>query len=92
MIKFLARQKFRFDLGQSAFSAMTFVFAVIAASDKITSLIHWPAKVIIPAAVASSMLLIWALGYVMDRAKFYNRYLDEVNQRNEIIIDIHRRK
>ncbi len=45
---FLARQKYRFDIGQGFLALVNFAFVVIAASDKLTTLFHVPAKVLVP--------------------------------------------
>ena len=42
--QFLARQKYRFDIGQGFLAIVNFAFVVIAASDKITTLVHLPSQ------------------------------------------------
>ncbi len=85
MIKFLAKQKFRFDLGTAFLSVVNFAFVVIAASDKLALLVDVPVKlmvlVLVPVAVGGA----WLLGLLLDKMQFQNAYQDELNHRNEML-------
>jgi hypothetical protein len=84
-MKFLAHQKFRFDLGQSFFSILNFVFIVVAASDKIGTLVGWSAKAIVCIAVPGAILGVWFFGFVLDKLGFYHKYNEVINERNEML-------
>ena len=68
---------------------MNFAFVVLAASDKITSLVHLPAKVLVPLLVPLALLTVWFLGFVLDRMQFMQAYQEESNRRNEMLSAVH---
>lgn len=82
---FLARQKLRFDMGQGFLTVINFVFLVIAASDKIATLVHVEAKVLLAVLVPAAVLSVWGFGYALDRARFLQSYQSETNKRNEVL-------
>lgn len=86
---FLARQKYRFDIGQGFLAVVNFAFVVLAASDKITSLVHVPARVLVPILVPSAVLLVWLLGLILDKMQFMQAYQEEQNRRNEMLSAVH---
>lgn len=85
-LSFLARQKFRFDLGQSFLTVINFAFVVVAASGTLAQVAHLRTRtmlvIVVPAAVAG----VWFLGYTLDRLRFSQAYQDEQNRRNEMLI------
>lgn len=81
----IARQKFRFDLGQGFLSIVNFAFVVIAASDKLATVVQVPVKVMLAVIVPGALGAVWALGYLLDRARFYDAYQDEQNERNALL-------
>lgn len=89
MNQFLIRQKFRFDLGQGFMAIINFAFVVLAASDKLATLVALPAKVVVPCAVPIAVIMVWVVGYVLDRLRFYEGYNRELNARNEMLKSIH---
>jgi hypothetical protein len=86
---FLARQKYRFDIGQGFLAVVNFAFVVIAASDKLTTLFHVPAKVLVPILVPSAVLVVWLLGFMLDKMQFMQAYQEEQNRRNEMLSAVH---
>ena len=86
---FLARQKYRFDIGQGFLAIVNFAFVVIAASDKLTTLLHLPAKVLVPILVPSAMLVVWLIGFMLDKMQFMQAYQEEQNRRNEMLSAVH---
>jgi hypothetical protein len=86
---FLARQKFRFDLGQGFLAIVNFAFVVLAASDKIATLVHLPAKVTVSILVPFAVIMVWLLGFVLDRMQFSQAYQEEQNRRNEMLSAVH---
>jgi hypothetical protein len=84
-MSWLAKQKFRFDLGQGFLSVINFVFVVIAASDKISSLIRIEAKWLVLIVVPASIFFVWLMGYILDSRRFYHSYTNELNKRNEML-------
>lgn len=85
MMRWIARQKFRFDLGQGFMGIATFTVALIGASDKLATLIHVPAKVMLVVLVPTAILSVWLFGYILDKKKFYHAYQAELNRRNEML-------
>lgn len=81
----LVRVKFRFDLGQGFLAIINFALIIVAASDKITSLIHLPAKILVVALLPIALFAVWLVGYILDRMDFARRYQDEANHRNEML-------
>ena len=86
---FLARQKYRFDIGQGFLAVVNFAFVVLAASDKITTLTQMPAKILVPILVPSAVLMVWLLGLVLDKMQFMQAYQEEQNRRNEMLSAVH---
>lgn len=85
LLMFLAKQKFRFDAGQGAMAILNFAFITLAASDKIASYIHIPARILIPILVPFSIFLVWFIGFILDKAQFNHAYMDEYNDRNDML-------
>lgn len=87
-MKWLARQKLRYDYGTSFMSVLTFLMALIAASD---TLVEWLPSVskralltiLLPAAIAG----VWMMGYVLDKLRFTDAYQDELNKRNAKLME-----
>ncbi len=86
---FLARQKYRFDIGQGFLAVVNFAFVVLAASDKITTLVHLPAKILVPLVVPLAVVSVWLLGLVLDKMQFMQAYQEEQNRRNEMLSAVH---
>ena len=87
--RFLVRAKYRFDIGQGFLAIANFAFIVLAASDKITSLVHLPAKVLVPLLVPLALLGVWFIGFILDKMKFMEAYQEESNRRNEMLSSVH---
>jgi hypothetical protein len=87
IISFAARQKFRFDLGQSFMAVINFAFVVIAASDKLAMVLDMPIKVILAIIVPSSVVCVWFMGWSLDKAGFYHAYQNEQNRRNAMLYE-----
>jgi len=85
----LARQKYRFDIGQGFLAVINFAFVVLAASDKITYLVHLPARVLVPVLVPSAVIMVWLLGFILDKMQFMQAYQEEQNRRNEMLSAVH---
>ncbi len=81
----LVRAKYRFDIGQSFMTVVNFTFIVIAASDKITSVVHLPAKIIVPLLVPVAIFSVWFVGLILDKMRFMEAYQAEANHRNEML-------
>ena len=85
IVSFLARQKFRFDLGSSFMSIINFSLIVIAAGDKISSVLHLQTKALLLILVPTVLLSVWLFGFLLDKSKFWNKYQEEQNKRNEML-------
>jgi hypothetical protein len=86
-MKFLARQKLRYDLGAGFMSMATFSAALLAASDKIAGRLGVAPATVMVFGVPAVILSVWLLGYLLDRFRFYNSYQDEMNLRNEKLME-----
>jgi len=86
---FLARQKYRFDIGQGFLAIVNFSFVVLAASDKITTLIHLPARILVPVVVPLALVMVWLLGFLLDKMQFSQAYQEEQNIRNQTLTAMH---
>jgi LytS/YehU family sensor histidine kinase len=86
---FIARQKYRYDIGAGFMAIVNLSFVVIAASDKLTTLVHLPAKILVPILVPSAVVMVWLIGYVLDRMRFMEAYQAEQNRRNEMLQEVH---
>lgn len=85
LLKLFARQKYRFDIGQSFMTVVNFSFVVLAASDKITSITGLNARVLVPIIVPIAIAAVWSIGFMFDRWKFMEAYQHEANLRNEML-------
>ena len=83
--KIVAKQKFRFDLGQSFLTILNFSFIVIAAGNKIATVIHVPTKWLVVTLVPAAIAAVWTAGLILDKLQFWNHYTDELNDRNKIL-------
>lgn len=87
-MKFLVLAKYRFDLGQGFLAIINFIFVIIAASDKLSTFTHLSARWTLIVFVPLSILLVWSLGYILDKLKFIEAYQEECNNRNKMLKDI----
>lgn len=90
-MKFLARLKYRFDLGQSMLTVVNFCLLVLAASEKLATFWPIPARTLLLIVVPSALVGVWFLGWVLDRSHFAARYTDEQNKRNAILSELARK-
>jgi hypothetical protein len=88
-MKFIARQKYRFDIGQGFLAIINFAFIVLAAREKITTLLHLPEKMVIPILVPLALVSVWLIGWILDRCHFMEAYQTEQNRRNEMLKEMH---
>lgn len=84
-LSFLARQKFRFDLGQSFLTVINFAFVVVAASGTLAQVAHLRTRTMLVIAVPAAVAGVWLLGYTLDRMRFSQAYQEEQNRRNEML-------
>jgi len=91
-MQFLARIKYRFDLGQSMLTVVNFCLLVLTASEKLST--AWPisARTMLIVVVPTALVAVWFLGWILDRAQFADRYTDEQNKRNAILSELGRNK
>jgi len=88
IVKFLTKQKFRFDLGQGFLTIINFIFVVIAASDKLTTFTHLSAITMMMILIPLAIVGVWLCGFILDKLKYYQAYQGEMNSRNEMLIEI----
>jgi hypothetical protein len=84
-LSFLARQKFRFDLGQSFLTVVNFAFVVVAASGTLAQVAHVRTRTMVAVVVPAAVAGVWLLGYALDRLRFSQAYQEEQNRRNEML-------
>lgn len=65
MIRWIWKQKLRFDKGLSLFPIINFVLLVTTASDKLKIILPLSTRAIIIVAVPCAFCLIWCFGYVL---------------------------
>jgi len=82
-MKTFARQKLRYDLGAGFMSIATFAAALIGASDKIGATLGISPKITVVLIFPAAVLSVWLLGYLLDRFGFAHAYQDELNKRND---------
>jgi len=88
MIKLLAKLKYRFDVAQSCLSFFSYIFILIAASDKISTLVHIPAKILLVILVPLTLSIVLYTGHILLRLRFMESYTEEVNKQNKMLKDI----
>jgi hypothetical protein len=81
--QFWFRQKYRFDLGQSLLSLLSFGLMVVAAGDKLSTLFQVNTRTLLVIIVPGGLAGVWLVGYLMDRMEFAQCYNREANERNE---------
>lgn len=88
IISRLARQKLRYDLGAGFMSMATFATALISASDKIGGTIGISPRLTIVLGFPLAVAAVWFVGYLLDRFGFAHAYQDELNNRNEKLMNV----
>lgn len=90
-MNWIARQKFRFDLGAGFMTVLNFAFVVISASDKIGTALDIQWRWVVIAIVPTAVFGVWLLGWYLDRKKFWHKYQDEMNDRNALLNELRNR-
>lgn len=89
MTRFLARHKFLFDQGANLTSQIAGVLntslIIVAASDKLTRATGLRTWALVLCAASAYVLGTYIVGRIMDRYGFLRRYVDEINERNEVM-------
>ena len=88
MITFLARQKFRFDLGVSFMIVVNLALLSITASAHLAPLAGIRARWVALGLVVVVGVSVWTLGYVLERAKFPDALQDVANEKNRMLKDV----
>lgn len=83
--KFLARQKFRLDMGISFLVFWNYILLAITASANIAPLVGVRARWVALVLIVLTVFGVWALGYVLDKCGFPAAYQDEQNERNQML-------
>jgi uncharacterized membrane protein len=85
MMRFMARQKFRFDLGQSFMSLVNFCLLTLTVGDKLSEKLGIELGTFTLLMIPIVILLVWLFGYLLDRANFWHSYQAEQNERNTML-------
>lgn len=64
---------------------LNFSFIVIAAGDKLATIIHVPVKWLVITLVPTAIIGVWLAGFILDKLQFWDHYTDELNDRNKIL-------
>ena len=88
LVSWLARQKFRFDLGVSFMMVINLFLLSITASGTIYNATGIPAKMSVPIIVPLVILLVWCFGFCLDKVKFFDAIQNELNLRNKMLRDV----
>lgn len=89
MIRFIARQKLRFDIGVGFISVINFALIVVSASDKLGAWFDVPAFGVVAVSIPTVIISIWSLGFALDRGRYWDAYQAESNNRNQMLKQIH---
>ena len=86
-MKIFARQKLRYDLGAGFMSMATFGAALIGASDKIGGTLGVSPSLAVGLCFPAAVFAVWSVGWILDRLGFAHAYQDELNKRNEKLME-----
>lgn len=89
LARHIARQKFRFDLGQGFLSVLQLCLLSIAAGDSIGAFVGLRPLWVTVALVPSVLVAVWVVGTVLDRLGYFHAYQAEMNERNELLKAVH---
>ena len=85
MITWLARQKFRIDLGISFLVFWNYILLAITASAYIAPLLGIRARWVASGMIIVTLFGVWFVGFVLDKSGFPKAYQAEQNERNEML-------
>jgi len=81
----LARQKYRYDLGASFLQIVTFGMLVAAERNNLAQLFGMRPLVMLAILVPSAVLAVWLWGVMLDAVGFSRSYQHEQNERNAML-------
>lgn len=84
-MRFLAKQKFFFDLGQGFMQVATPLIALIAAIPTIQKWIPVSAAWIMVIVGGGGLFSVWLLGWLLNEFKFQRHYQDQLNANNQML-------
>ena len=87
IVKFLAKQKFRFDSGQTLLGIVNFMLLLVAVSDKFGNFFGIGERWIIIIGVPMGMLSVWFLGYIILAIGWRREIIREGMQHNPMILE-----
>ncbi len=88
-MRFLAKLKFWFDLGQSFLSVATFALVLLSTLDRISARLHLSGSLWQGAGlIAAGLIAVVVSGMILDKGQFQQHYTRELNSRNEAINEI----
>lgn len=85
IIPFLARQKFRFDIGQGLAAIINMGLITISAAPHIAQIIPLPSWLIATVILPVSLFAVWLAGYIWERVGGFREYTTQLNNHNEIL-------
>jgi len=81
----LARQKYRYDLGASFLQIVTFGMLVAAERNNLAELFGMRPLAVLAILVPSAVLAVWLWGVMLDAVGFSRSYQHEQNERNAML-------
>ena len=85
----LAKIKYRFDLGSFHIPYVILSVSLIGASDKLSAVTGISSRMIILVGVPIAVLIVFGLGWFLDKIKFPHFFQEEQNKRNIMLNKIH---
>ncbi len=84
-MKFLAKQKFYFDLGQGFAQIATPIIALVAAVPTLQKWIPLSAGWLVAVVGSVGVFGVWFLGWILNKLKFQRHYQDQLNANNQML-------
>lgn len=85
MIPYLARQKFRFDVGQGLANVINMALLTISAAPHIGYWFKMPSWAVAVIVLPSGLFSIWLAGYLWEQSGGFREYQTQINNHNEVL-------
>jgi hypothetical protein len=91
-IGFLAKVKFKFDLGSSFMNIITFCLLSVTASPILAGAVGVSTRLVLAILVPATFVGMFIFGHVLHVSGYLNRYQDEQNKCNELLQQLKKEK
>lgn len=85
MIAFLARQKFRLDVGQGLASIISMGLLSVSAAPHIGGWLGISGMAAAAAILPGAILSVWLAGFIWEKVGGFREYQSQINRHNEIL-------